>query len=70
VFTYSLRNRRLLINFPVVATFTDFATEATGAPKISAMEILHGLEGIPRGIDSGCLGYISTSGSAALGMTI
>jgi aminodeoxychorismate synthase component I len=46
------------------------AGSMTGAPKISAMEILRGLEQGPRGIYSGCFGYISYRGSADLAMTI
>jgi para-aminobenzoate synthetase component I len=46
------------------------AGSMTGAPKISAMEILAGLENGPRGIYSGCLGYVTAKGSADLGMTI
>ena len=46
------------------------AGSMTGAPKQSAMEILAGLEGNPRGIYSGCFGYISYTGSADLAMTI
>lgn len=50
------------------ATFP--AGSMTGAPKLSAMTILHGLERAPRGVYSGCFGYIGRDGSADLAMTI
>jgi aminodeoxychorismate synthase component I len=46
------------------------AGSMTGAPKLRAIEILQGLETSPRGIYSGCFGYISFTGSADLAMTI
>jgi para-aminobenzoate synthetase component 1 len=42
----------------------------TGAPKISAMEIISELEDGPRGLYSGCIGYFGADGSADFGMTI
>lgn len=42
----------------------------TGAPKIRAMEILHGLETVARGIYSGGLGYLDVRGSFDLSMVI
>jgi len=46
------------------------AGSMTGAPKQSAMNILSELEGAPRGIYSGCFGYVSQTGAADLAMTI
>lgn len=50
------------------ATFP--AGSMTGAPKLSAMTILHGLEGAPRGVYSGCFGHVGLDGSADLAMVI
>ncbi|MFE6994544.1 aminodeoxychorismate synthase component I [Microbacterium sp. NPDC057659] len=46
------------------------AGSMTGAPKLSAMTILHELEGAPRGVYSGCFGHVGLDGSADLGMVI
>ncbi|GAA2536732.1 hypothetical protein GCM10009860_16510 [Microbacterium mitrae] len=50
------------------ATFP--AGSMTGAPKLSAMTILHGLEREARGVYSGCFGWIARDGSADLAMVI
>ncbi|KAJ3409353.1 hypothetical protein HDU80_001372 [Chytriomyces hyalinus] len=41
----------------------------TGAPKLRTVEILEGLEGGPRGIYSGCLGFMS-AGSGIVDMSV
>ncbi len=50
------------------ATFP--AGTVTGAPKVRAMEIIHELEGVPRGPYAGAVGYISFSGNMDLCITI
>lgn len=46
------------------------AGSMTGAPKLSAMTILHTLEAAPRGVYAGCFGWIGEDGHADLAMTI
>ena len=50
------------------ATFP--AGSMTGAPKLSAMTILHELEAAPRGVFAGCFGWIGHDGRADLAMVI
>ncbi len=46
------------------------AGSMTGAPKLSAMTILHRLEGGPRGVFAGCFGWIGDDGRVDLAMVI
>ncbi|MGN7976153.1 anthranilate synthase component I family protein [Microbacterium sp. 22195] len=46
------------------------AGSMTGAPKLSAMTILHGLERAPRGVYSGCFGHVGVDGGVDLAMVI
>ncbi|SEH86544.1 MULTISPECIES: anthranilate synthase component I family protein [unclassified Leifsonia] len=46
------------------------AGSMTGAPKLSAMRILHRLENGPRGAFAGCFGYLALDGTADLAMVI
>lgn len=50
------------------ATFP--AGSMTGAPKLSAMDILHELEGAPRGVFAGCAGWVGDDGRVELSMVI
>jgi para-aminobenzoate synthetase component 1 len=50
------------------ATFP--AGSMTGAPKLSAMTILHELEKEPRGVFAGCFGWVGDDGGADLAMVI
>ena len=42
----------------------------TGAPKIRAMEIIDQLEGIARGVYTGCIGWVGVNGSAEWNIAI
>lgn len=42
----------------------------TGAPKLRTMGLIDALEPAPRGVYSGCLGYVSADGATELAMTI
>ena len=69
VSTVRARSRRPLTALDVVqAAFP--AGSMTGAPKHSAMTILHELEQGPRGVYSGAFGYLGVDGSADLAMVI
>ncbi|WP_298038430.1 aminodeoxychorismate synthase component I [uncultured Microbacterium sp.] len=46
------------------------AGSMTGAPKLSAMTVLNRLERAPRGVYSGCFGYIGVDGAVDLAMVI
>lgn len=46
------------------------AGSMTGAPKLSAMTILQGLEAAPRGVFAGCFGWVGADGRADLAMVI
>ena len=50
------------------ATFP--AGSMTGAPKLSAMTILHELEERPRGVFAGCFGWVGDDGGVDLAMVI
>jgi anthranilate/para-aminobenzoate synthase component I len=42
----------------------------TGAPKLAAMQLLAGLEPVPRGLYSGAAGYLDLRGGCDLAVTI
>ncbi len=42
----------------------------TGAPKVRAMELIHALEPVPRGVYTGAIGWFDTAGDAALSVAI
>ncbi len=58
------------VTFGDLLSVTFPAGSMTGAPKLSAMTILHGLEQRARGIYSGCFGYVTQRGTVDLAMVI
>ena len=42
----------------------------TGAPKVRAMQLIHGLEPVPRGVYTGAIGYFASDGTAHLNVAI
>lgn len=46
------------------------AGSMTGAPKLSAMTLLHGIETGPRGVYAGCFGWVGADGGLDLAMVI
>jgi para-aminobenzoate synthetase/4-amino-4-deoxychorismate lyase len=42
----------------------------TGAPKVRTMEIIHALEGEPRGVYTGAIGYVAPDGAARFNVAI
>jgi para-aminobenzoate synthetase component 1 len=42
----------------------------TGAPKVKAMEIIHALEPVPRGVYTGAIGYFADGGDACFSVAI
>ncbi|GLJ79211.1 anthranilate synthase component I family protein [Microbacterium imperiale] len=58
------------IRFSDVLAATFPAGSMTGAPKLSAMTILHELEAAPRGVFAGCFGWLGDDGSGDLAMVI
>ncbi len=58
------------IRFGELCDATFPAGSMTGAPKLSAMTILHALEGAPRGVYSGCFGFVGVDGRVDLAMVI
>jgi anthranilate synthase component 1 len=46
------------------------AGTVSGAPKVRALELIHELEGRPRGAYAGCVGYLGLNGSLDTAITI
>nr|WP_206686680.1 MULTISPECIES: anthranilate synthase component I family protein [Microbacterium] len=58
------------IHFADIVAAAFPAGSMTGAPKLSAMTILHGLERGPRGVFAGTFGWVGADGAADLAMVI
>jgi para-aminobenzoate synthetase/4-amino-4-deoxychorismate lyase len=61
---------RTQASFPEIMTALFPCASITGAPKIRTMEIIKSLELDPRGIYTGCIGYLSPGRQAIFNVSI
>ncbi len=58
------------VGFPEIMAALFPCASITGAPKVRTMQIIAGLENTPRGVYTGCIGYLSPEGKAQFNVAI